>query len=330
MKFKDLVIPKKLEADEKTLNGSYGKFYAEPFESGYGHTIGNSLRRILLSSLEGAAMTRLKIKGVAHEFSVLPGVVEDVMAIILNLKKVRYKSFSEELKVIHLKVKGEKDITANDIAVDSNIEIMNKNLHIAHLEPNGELDIEITIEKGRGYLSSESQDKASVPIDTIAVDALFTPVLRVNYEVENARVGHITDYDRLVIEIWTDGTLKPDDALAYSAKVLKDSMNIFINFEETTTIVGTSIEKTVEEKEEEYDEKIRQMLQQSVDIIELSVRSSNCLRNAKIKLIKELVKKKEEDLLNYKNFGRKSLDEIKAKLQDMGLSLGMDIKNLTK
>jgi DNA-directed RNA polymerase subunit alpha len=326
MKFKDLVIPKKLEVDKKTLTDSYGKFFAEPFESGYGHTIGNSLRRLLLSSLEGASITSIKVKGAPHEFTVLRGVVEDVMGIILNLKKIKFKSFSEDPQVVYLKIKGKKEVLARDIEINSNLEIVNKDQVIAHLESNGELDMELTVEKGRGYLSNEKQKGKELSAGSIAIDAVFTPVTRVNYEVENARVGHITDYDRLILEIWTDGTVSPEDALAYSAKILKDSMDIFINFEDNGPLIGAQEEKVTEQlKEKEGIDKLNDLLNQSVDIIELSVRSSNCLRNAKIKYIKDLVNKKEDELLNYKNFGRKSLDEIKEKLIGMGLNLGMDL-----
>lgn len=325
MKFKDLVIPNKLQAENSTKTDVYAKFYAEPFEAGYGHTIGNSLRRILLSSLEGTAITSIKIKGVSHEFAVLPGVLEDVMQIILNLKKVRLKCFSDDVQKVYLKAKGKGEVTAKDIELNSNLEIINEDLVIAHLEPNGNLDMEITIEKGRGYLSDDRRDKTNLPANTIAIDAIFTPVTRVNYEIENARVGNITDYDRLVLEVWTDGSVIPEDAVAYSAKILKDSMNIFINFEDTEPIVGVDLDTKKEDNKEEDENDIDSMLTQDVDVIELSVRSANCLRNAKIATIYELVTKKEDDLLNYKNFGKKSLDEIKDKLHELGLDLGMSI-----
>ncbi|MFH1715052.1 MAG: DNA-directed RNA polymerase subunit alpha [Elusimicrobiota bacterium] len=327
MKFKSLIMPKKLEAEKETLSGMYGKFVAEPFEPGYGHTIGNSIRRLLLSSMEGAAVTAVKINGVAHEFSVIPGVVEDAMGIILNLKRVRFKMFSDGPETVFLKKKS-GEAKAKDIEVNANLEVLNGDEHIAALEGNGELDIELTVSKGRGYLPVEKQNKESLPANAIAVDAIFTPVTRVNYEVCNARVGNITDYDKLIIEIWTDGSVNPADALAYSAKILKDSMNIFINFDEGEEELIIESGKETKVEGEDQKKQVKDLLNQSVDIIELSVRSSNCLRNAKIKTIKDLVTKQEDELLNYKNFGKKSLDEIKEKLVELNLSLGMDISSL--
>ncbi len=331
MKLKNLVIPNNLQADVNSLTNSYGKFFAEPFEPGYGHTIGNSLRRLLLSSLEGNAITAVKINNAPHEYSVLPGVAEDVMQIILNLKQVRFKSDSKDLQILKLHKKGRGAVVAGDIISNSNIEVINKELVIANLDINAELEMEIYVNRGRGYLSIEENDKSELPVNAIAIDAIFSPVIKVNYEVESARVGHLIDYDRLIIEIWTDGSIKPEDALAYSAKILKDSMNIFINFEEDKDLlVGYSSEK-VEKKEVEQEhsaEKIKDLFEQSVEVIELSVRSANCLKSAKIYKIKELVSKKENELLSYKNFGRKSLDEIREKLQELGLNLGMDIKNI--
>ena len=327
MKFKNLIIPKKLEVDKSSSSVAYGKFVAEPFETGYGHTIGNSLRRILLSSMEGAAVTAVKIKGVAHEFSNIPGVVEDAMGIILNLKGVRFKMFSDGPETVFIK-KKRGEVKAEDIEVNSNLEVLNGDEHIATLEGNSELEIELTVSKGRGYLPVEKQDNEGLPANAIAVDAIFTPVTRVNYEVGNARVGNITDYDKLIIEIWTDGSVEPADALAYSAKILKDSMNIFINFDETEEDVIVEDEKEAQVEGADQKKHVKDLLGQSVDIIELSVRSSNCLRNAKIKTIKDLVTKDEEELLNYKNFGKKSLDEIKEKLIELKLDLGMDISNL--
>ncbi|MFC1566725.1 DNA-directed RNA polymerase subunit alpha [bacterium] len=326
MKFKSLVIPKKLDVDKKTYTTSYGKFYAEPFESGYGHTIGNSLRRILLSSIEGAAVTAVKIKGAMHEFSVLPGVIEDTMSIILNLRKIRFKIHSLESETVFLKFKGAGEVKASDIELNSNVEVLNPDQTIATLEAKGNVEMELRISKGRGYLPVEKQDKKDMPLNMIAIDAIFTPVVRVNYEVENARVGHITDYDKLIMEIWTDGSVSPEDALSYSSRILKDSMNIFINSDETEgEEVAVVTEPKQDQETKQKEGKIDELLDQPVDIIELSVRSSNCLRNAKIKTIRELITKQEVELLNYKNFGKKSLDEIKDKLKEMKLDLGMDI-----
>lgn len=326
MNVKGLVIPNKLDVDKKTLSNTYGTFIAEPFEPGYGHTIGNSLRRLLLSSLEGAAITAIKIKGVAHEYAVIPGVVEDVMGIILNLKNVRFKMATNEQQVVHLKAKGPRDVTAGDIEGNAMVEVMNKDLVIARLDVNGEIDMELMVDKGRGYLPVEKQDRSKLPARAIAVDAIFTPITRVNYEVENARVGHITDYDRLIMEIWTDGTISPEDALGYAAKILKDSMAIFITTDEEATVLFTKAGESEQNTEQEELLRMRELLDQNVDMIELSVRSSNCLRNAKIKYIKDLVIKTEAQLIDYKNFGKKSLDEIKAKLAELGMSLGMDTK----
>lgn len=333
IKLKNLIIPNNLQADMNSLSDFYGKFVAEPFEPGYGHTIGNSLRRILLSSIEGSAITAIKIKGISHEYSVIPGVLEDVMQIILRLKQVRFQSEVTDLQILRLYKKGEGQVLASDIETNSNIDVINKDLVIANLEIDGKLEIELYIQRGRGYLPVEEQDKSKLPVDAIAIDTIFTPIIKVNYEVENARIGNITDFDKLVIEIWTDGSIKPENALAYSAKILKDSMNIFINFEDDKQLlVGyTKAQKEEKEiKEEDPNEKMKNLLEQSVDIIELSVRSANCLRSARIKFIKELVVKKESELLAYKNFGRKSLDEIREKLQEFGFSLGMDISNLGK
>ncbi|MDR0675695.1 MAG: DNA-directed RNA polymerase subunit alpha [Elusimicrobiota bacterium] len=327
-KLKKLIIPNNLQVDMDTLTSNYGKFVAEPFEAGYGNTIGNSLRRILLSSMEGNAITAIKIKGVTHEYSVIPGVLQDVMQLILNLKLVRFKTDLEEVQRLRLYKKGEGEILAGDIETNSNIEVVNKDLVIANLDIRGELDMELYVGKGRGYLPVEEQDKSKISTNTIAIDAIFSPIVRVNYEVENVRVEHITDFDKLIIEIWTDGTIKPEDALSYSAKILKDSMNIFINNSDNKQfLIGYKKvnKETNENKTNDKSETIKNFLTQTVDIIELSVRSANCLKSAKIRTIKELVSKKEVELLTYKNFGRKSLDEIREKLQQMGLNLGMDL-----
>ncbi|MCP4482623.1 MAG: DNA-directed RNA polymerase subunit alpha [bacterium] len=328
MKFQDLVIPNKLKADSKTLTDSYGKFVAEPFEAGYGHTIGNSLRRILLSSMEGSAITAISAKNVFHEYAVIDGITEDMMQIILNLKQVRFKSQIDEMQVLRLYKKGEGVITAADIEENSNIEVVNKDQVIAHLDAAAELDMELYIDRGRGFAPVEEKSNLDLSENVIAIDTVYTPITKVNYYVENARVGNVTDYDRLVMDIKTDGSVKPEDALAYAAKLLKDSMDIFINFEdEQPLIVGYQPEEEEEIVVENTEDSMKNILDESVNVIELSVRSANCLKSAKIASIIELVSKKESELLNYKNFGRKSLEEIKVKLEELGLSLGMDLSS---
>lgn len=330
MRLKDFQMPRKLICDEESSSDTYSKFMAEPFEKGYGHTIGNSIRRILLSSLEGAAVTGVKIKGVMHEFSTIPGVVEDVTQIILNLKSLRFKLYSEGPERIYLKATKKGEVTAKDIELNSNIEILNPSTHIATLDKDTNLEMEIEISKGRGYLPAEQNPRANQELGVVSVDAIFTPVLRVNYNVENARVGRSIDYDRLILEIWTDGSVKPVDALAYAAKILKDSLNIFIGFEE---------QPEEEEKPPEKDkteEVLESVLALPVNIIELTVRSINCLNRAKIKIIEDLVKQTEDKLLGFRNFGKKSLNEIKKKITELGkqkgveLSLGMAIPEKDK
>lgn len=322
MKLSPIVMPKSLELDKKTATSTFGKFIAEPFERGYGHTIGNSLRRILLSSLEGAAITNIKIEGVLHEFSNIPGVKEDVTEIILNLKKVRFKLYTSGPETIYLRVTKEGVIKAGEIEVNQNIEVLNPEQPVATLNPGGRLEIMMEVNKGRGYETSERNKKDIQEIGLIPIDSIFTPVYKVNYTIENARVGQMTDYDRLLMEIWTDGSVSPEDALAYSAKILKDSLDIFINFEEE--VKAEKVEQ-IPVAEEENIKKQRELLNQSVDIIELSIRAQNCLRVAKIKTIGELVQRREQELLKVKNFGKKSLNEIEKKLKELGLSLGMEI-----
>lgn len=323
MKLSPIVMPKRLELDEKTATKTYGRFIAEPFERGYGHTIGNSLRRILLSSLEGAAISGIKIEGVLHEFSSIPGVKEDVTEIILNLKKVRFKMYTDGPETIFLKAVEEGIVTAKEIEGNANIEVLNPDQPIATLNPGAKIEIMLEINKGRGYVVAERHKKEHEDIGLIPIDAIFTPVYKVTYTVENARVGQITDYDRLIMEIWTDGSVTPEDALAYSAKILRDSIDIFMRFEEPETPVITQEENQI--LEEEKVKKLKELLGQSVDIIELSIRAQNCLRVAKIKTIGELVQRKEQELLKVKNFGKKSLNEIVKKLKEIGLSLGMEI-----
>lgn len=319
MKLRPIIRPKKLEWEKVSADNTYGKFIAEPFERGYGYTIGNSLRRILLSSLEGAAVTSVKIEGVQHEFSAIEGVVEDIVQILLNLKKLRLKLFTDGPETLVLKVNKEGKVKASDIAPNNNIEILSPDLQIATLNTSGKLEMVMEVNKGRGYVPAEKNKKEGQPIGVIPLDSIFTPVKKVAYNVENARVGQVTDYDRLIMEIWTDGSVVPADALAYAAKILKDSLNIFITFEEEEE------EVIAPKAEEQENQKLKELLNQSVDIIELSVRSSNCLQVARIKILGDLVQKTEQDLLKVKNFGKKSLAEISKKLKELGLSLGMKI-----
>ena len=311
-----LVLPQRLEVDNATLTDRYGRYVAEPFEKGYGHTIGNSLRRILLSSLEGAAVTSVRINGALHEFTALKGVREDVIHIILNLKKLRVKLYSAGPETLRLKIRRQGEILAKDIEPNNQVEILTPDLVIATLDDGVELDMEIEISKGRGYIPVDRLKKDGQPLGTIPVDALFSPVSKVHYEVENARVGQMTDYDKLIVEIWTDGSVTPGDALAYSAKILKDSLSTFITFDEQ------EVPTVAAQVHNEESAKMEEILNQPVEIIELSVRASNCLKVAKIKTIGELVSKSEDELLSYKNFGKKSLDESRDRLKEMGLNLG--------
>lgn len=315
--WRDLIKPKFLDVERDTLIPTYGKFTAKPLERGYGITIGNSLRRILLSSLQGAAIYAVKIDGVLHEFSTISGVREDVTNLILNLKELRIKLNEGDRDVMHLNVSGEKEVKASDIKTSSKIEILNPDLHIATIGTDGRLKMELYVKMGRGYVPAERNKEESQPIGVIPIDSIFTPILKVNYSVTNARVGQMTDYDRLTLEIWTDGSVKPEDALAFSAKILKEQLQIFINFEE--------IPEPVEETTLEETPKLNANLYRRVDELELSVRSANCLQNADIKYIGELCQKSETEMLKTKNFGRKSLNEIKEILTSMGLSLGIKI-----
>ncbi len=317
---KDFQMPKKLEADQETLTNTYGKFVAEPFERGFGITIGNSLRRVLLSSLVGAAITSVKIEGVLHEISSLSGVKEDITDVILNLKAVRLKLHGDRPKIIHLRKKGPGVVTAKELLLDADIELLTPDQHIATLDKDGRLEMELTVKLGRGYVTADRNKEENSPIGVIPMDAVFTPIRRVNYTVENARVGRITDYDKLIMEVWTDGSIKPDDALAHAAKIIKDHLSIFINFEES--------EATVQQGAEDRSEEINRYLNKSVNELELSVRAANCLKNANINTIGELIQKTEAEMLKTKNFGRKSLNEIKELLIEMGLSFGMKLDRL--
>ena len=319
--WKDLIRPKRLEAEKETLTPFYGKFTAEPFERGFGITIGNSLRRILLSSLQGAALTSVKIDGVLHEFSAIPGVKEDVTEIILNLKEVRLKLHTEGPKTIRVKAEGPRVLKAGDILTGDAVEILNPDHPIATLSRDGKLSMEMVVKMGRSYVPAERNRDENQPIGTIPMDAIFSPIKKVNYTVTNARVGQITDYDKLILELWTDGSLNPEEAVAHAAKILKDQLSIFVTFEESE-----EEEITVQEHQGDMD-KLNENLFRSVDELELSVRSANCLKHADIRLIGDLVQKTEAEILATKNFGRKSLNEIKEILLEMGLGLGMKLDN---
>ena len=319
--WRDLTKPKMIKIDTETSTDSYGKFVCEPLERGFGITLGNSLRRILLSSLQGAAIVSIKFDGVPHEFTTIPGVQEDVTDIILNLKGVNLNVIDEEEEIIvFLDNKGEKVVTAGDIICDGKVEVMNPDQHIATLNKDAVLHAEMTVKTGRGYVPAEKNATEDQSIGLIFIDALFSPIRRVTYVVGNARVGQRTDYDKLTLEIWTDGTAIPQDALAFAAKILKEQVTPFINFEEEE-------EEEVEKEDKEEEEKINENLFRSVSELELSVRSSNCLKNANIKHIYELVQKTESEMLKTKNFGRKSLNEIKGILDEMDLQFGMELED---
>jgi len=317
--WRELIRPRRLECDDAEATDRYARFWCEPLERGFGQTLGNSLRRVLLSSLQGAAITTLRIQGVLHEFSTIPGVLEDVSDIVLNLKEVRLRLHSRGPKTLRVHSSGEGVLRAGDlVSDDATVEIVNPERKIATLSPDADVDMEVTVNSGKGYVPAEKNKTEDMPIGTIPIDAIFSPVQKVNYIVTPARVGRETDFDRLQLEIWTDGTITPDDALAYAAKILKEQLAIFINFEEP---VESALPLT------EEPSPVNPNLFRSVDELELSVRSANCLQNANIRLIGELVQRSESEMLKTKNFGRKSLNEIKEVLQSMGLSLGMRIEN---
>ena len=318
--WRDLIRPKKLQVETESLTSTYGKFYAEPFERGFGTTMGNSIRRVLLSSLQGAAITSVRIKGVLHEFSSIPGVTEDVTDIILNLKGVRLKMHGYEPRTIRIMQKGEGVIKAGDLVTDPNVEILNPGHHIAICSKDASLEMEMIVRMGKGYVPADRNRDEKAPVGTIPIDAIFTPIEKVNFTVTNARVGQITDYDKLTLEIRTDGSVKPEDAVAFSAKILKEQLSIFINFDEEA-------EEREDVEPEEERERFNENLYRTVDELELSVRSANCLKNAGIKLIGELVSRSEAEMLKTQNFGRKSLNEIKDILADMGLTLGMKLES---
>ncbi len=318
---KQLVIPEALSIDDKSKTDNYSKFTAEPYEKGYGHTIGNSLRRILLSSLEGAAVVAVRIKGAKHEYSAVNGVQEDVVNIVLNLKRLRVRLVGDGPETVLISVKGKKEVKASDIRENSNVQIINKDLVIAHVESGAEFEAELEIARGSGYLTSdEIRARMNLPMEFIPMDAIFSPIQKVHYTVENARVGQRTDYDKLVLEVWTDGTMTPKDAVNDTAALLRRSIMPFLPAEEAAKEPAKA-----EEAKKEGSGEMSGKLDQGVEMIELSSRASNCLKVAGIRTIGELVRKSEDDLLAVKNFGQKSLDEIKEKLKEMGLDLGMKI-----
>ena len=318
MNWQQLIKPEKVQV---TSNPSYGKFVCEPLERGFGITIGNCLRRIILSSLYGAAVVSVKFDAIMHEFSVVPGVLEDVSEIILNLKQVRFKVADPEAKIVRIDASGEGEITAGDIVSDDGkCEVLNAKQHIATLSEKAELKMEMKVHVGKGYCLAEANKDEDAPAGTIPIDAVFSPIKRVNYTVGNARVGQRTDYDKLTMEVWTDGSIQPEDAVAYAAKILKEQMSIFINFDE-------KIEPEAKKQDDgQQKPRFNENLYRSVEELELSVRSANCLKNADINKIYQLVSKTEAEMLKTKNFGRKSLNEIKEVLSEMGLSLGMKLE----
>lgn len=315
--FKGFQKPKRLVANTETLTERYGMFTAQPFQRGFGTTIGNSLRRVLLSSIEGAAITAVRIEGVEHEFSPIPGVVEDATDIILNLKQIPFKIMGEGVKTVRLTVDQQGDVRSGQIETDADVEVLDRDVHIATVSEGGRLNIEMRLKSGRGYVSADKNFDEDLALGYIPIDSVHSPVRKVNFSVEAARLGQMTDYDKLTLEVWTNGAVSPQDAIGYAAKLLKDHMTIFINFEE--------VPEQAEEVSERGLDKMNEVLNRSVEELELSVRSYNCLKNANIQTIGELVQKTEAEMLRTKNFGRKSLNEIKEILANMGLSLGMRI-----
>ena len=313
--FKGFQKPKRFVANTETLNERYGMFTAQPFERGFGSTIGTGLRRVLLSSIEGAAITAVRIDGVAHEFSPIPGVVEDATDIILNLKQVPFKMMGEGVRTVHLKADSAGEVMSGQIETGSDIEVLDRNMHIATIGPGGKLSIEMRLKSGRGYVSADRNNDEDLAVGYIPIDSVHSPVRKVNFSVEAARLGQMTDYDKLQIEVWTNGAISPADSIGQAAKLLKDHMAIFINFEE--------LPESSEEPAERALSQMNEVLNRSVEELELSVRSYNCLKNANIQTIGDLVQKTEAEMLRTKNFGRKSLNEIKEILSGLGLTFGM-------
>ncbi len=311
-------MPKRLTKEESTATETYAKFVAEPFETGYGHTVGNSLRRVLLSSLEGAAITSIKIDGAMHEFTTVDGVVEDVTDLVLNLKKVLFKAHSRETQTLLLSVNKEGEVLAGDIALNQNVELVNPKQHLCTLDKKKKFEMELEVKIGRGFCPGDENKKPNQAIGVIAIDSLFSPVTRVRYAVESARVGQRTDYDRLILEVWTDGRISPDDALTQASAILQHHLDVFVGYDKNAIEFEEVVDKQDEEKTKQ-----KKLLAMSVNEIELSVRAANCLNNANITTVGQLAMKTEAEMLKYRNFGKKSLNEIKEKLATLGLTLGM-------
>ena len=303
----------KIEIAELSDDNIYGKFVVEPLERGYGTTLGNSLRRVLLSSLPGASVSTIKIQGVLHEFSTIPGVLEDVPEIILNIKDIAAKMYTDEPVTLRIEVEGPKEVTAGDIITGPDVEIINKDLHIATVNEDGKLYMELEMNKGRGYVTAERNKKEGQAIGVIPVDSIYTPVKKANFLVENARVGQITDYDRLTLEVWTNGTIKPDEATSLGAKILTEHLNLFIGLTDHVNDVEIMVEKEEDKKEK--------VLEMTIEELDLSVRSYNCLKRASINTVEELTQKTEEDMMKVRNLGKKSLEEVQKKMAELGLSL---------
>jgi DNA-directed RNA polymerase subunit alpha len=311
-------MPKSLTKDEATGIETYAKYVAEPFEAGYGHTVGNSLRRVLLSSLEGAAITSVRISGAQHEFASLPGVVEDVTDIILNLKKIKFKAVDHEARTVTINVNKEGQVIAGDIQTIQGIDVLNTDQIICTVDKRQKFEAEMEVRVGRGFFTGDENKRPDMPIGVIPIDSIFSPVTRVKYNVENTRVGQRTDYDKLILEIWTDGRITPDDALLQASAILRHHLDVFVNYDDSQV----EFDETPEEVSQE-NTRLKKLLNMSVNEIELSVRAANCLNNANITTVGQLAMKTEAEMLKYRNFGKKSLNEIKEKLQQLGLSLGM-------
>jgi len=314
-------MPKRLTKEDSTATPTYAKFFAEPFETGYGHTVGNSLRRVLLSSLEGAAITSVKIDGAMHEFTTIEGIVEDVTEIVLNLKKVLLKAHNRDSQTLLLSVNKDGEVQAGDIQLNQNVELVNPKQHICTLDKKRKFEMELEVKIGRGFLPGDENKKPDQPIGVIAIDSLFSPVTRVRYAVESARVGQRTDYDRLILEVWTDGRISPEDALTQASAILQHHLDVFVGYDKNAVEF-----EEVADKQDDEKAKMKKLLNMSVNEIELSVRAANCLNNANITTVGQLAMKTEGEMLKYRNFGKKSLNEIKDKLAALGLSLGMSFE----
>lgn len=318
MDAKNFQMPRFVQIDEESLSDNYGLFSVQPLERGFGATIGNALRRVLLSSIEGAAVKAVKIEGIQHEFTVVEGVEEDVTEIVLNLKEICLRVHTDADKLLYVKKEGPGELVAGDLQVDADVEVMNPDLHIATLDKDGVLDMEITVGKGRGYVLAEANKQVEQPMGTIVMDAAFSPIRKVHYEIDNARVGQQTDYDKLSLSVWTNSVVRPDDAVAHAARILKNHLELFINFEEEP-------EEELEEVVDEETRRIAALLKMPVDELELSVRSANCLKAANIITLEDLVQKTENEMLKFRNFGRKSLNELTAILENLGIAFGIDV-----